>query len=44
MCAVALQQQALDRAEEGNRNDVIDILKEHMELFRQGSAITEKAP
>ena len=32
---------ALARAEETNREDVLDILKKHLELFRSGSTITE---
>ncbi len=42
--AVDLQQQALTKATETDRDDVIDILQEHLTLFRASTPINEKAP
>ena len=41
--ALTLQEQAIDVANR-DRIDVIDILREHLELFRDGKTVTEKAP
>jgi TPR repeat protein len=42
--ALDLQQQAIAAASNQEREDVMEILKEHLELFRAGTTITEKAP
>ncbi|MFB3103582.1 MAG: hypothetical protein ACE1ZA_01530, partial [Pseudomonadales bacterium] len=42
--AVTLQQQAVEAAETGNNDDVLDILREHLEAFQNGKSITEQAP
>ncbi|MCZ6619239.1 MAG: hypothetical protein O7E57_14030, partial [Gammaproteobacteria bacterium] len=42
--AVTLQQQAVEVAETENKNDVLDILREHLEAFQNGKSITEQAP
>ena len=41
--ALTLQEKAIDVANR-DRIDVIDILREHLELFRDGKTVTEKAP
>ena len=41
--ALTLQEQAIEVANR-DRTDVIDILREHLELFRDGKPVTEKAP
>jgi len=42
--AIALQEQAVEAAETENNDDVIDILREHLEAFHNGQSITEEAP
>ena len=42
--AIALQEQAVKAAETENNDDVIDILREHLEAFHNGQSITEEAP
>ncbi len=42
--AIALQEQALARARELNRTDVLEILETHLEKFRAGETIIEPAP
>lgn len=42
--ALSLQEEAIAAANNQQREDVLDILREHLELFRTGSTITEKAP
>lgn len=42
--AITLQQQAVEAAETGNNDDVLDILREHLEAFQNGKSITEQAP
>ena len=42
--AIALQEQAIAEATSQQREDVLDILKDHLQQFRAGAAITEKAP
>lgn len=42
--ALSLQAQAITAADNQQREDVLDILKEHLELFRTGTTITERAP
>ena len=41
--ALTLQEQAIDVANR-DQTDVIDILREHLELFKDGKTVTEKAP
>ncbi len=42
--AIELQKQAIANAAEQDRDDVLDILQQHLELFKAGASITEKAP
>jgi len=42
--AVALQQQALDRAVAQQQEEVLDVLRAHLEAFRAGETLTEAAP
>jgi hypothetical protein len=42
--AIELQQQAIAAATDQGRDDVMDILREHLELFKAGTTITEPAP
>ena len=42
--AVELQESAIAAAKEQAREDVLPILEEHLELFRAGDTITERAP
>jgi TPR repeat protein len=42
--AVELQEQALARARELNRTDVLEVLETHLEKFRAGETIIEPAP
>lgn len=42
--AVTLQEQAVDVAEAAERDDVIDILKKHLEVFQSGRTISESVP
>ena len=42
--AIALQEQAIQQATSQEREDVLDILQGHLELFKAGATITEKAP
>jgi len=42
--AIALQQQAIEHATSQERDDVLEILKGHLEQFKAGATITEKAP
>ncbi len=42
--AITLQEKALSRAQELKREDVYDILKEHLDKFRAGEVIVERAP
>jgi TPR repeat protein len=42
--AIALQEQAIEQATSQEREDVLDILRGHLELFKAGATITEKAP
>ena len=42
--AVRLQQLALEEATADKREDVLDILREHLELFRAGQRVIEAAP
>jgi TPR repeat protein len=42
--AISLQEEALAVAEANEFVDVLDILREHLELFRTGETITERAP
>ena len=42
--AVRLQQLALKEATDADRQDVLDILKEHLDLFKAGKPVIEPAP
>ena len=42
--AVRLQQLALKEAAGADRTDVLDILKEHLDLFMAGKPVIEPAP
>ena len=42
--AISLQQEAIVQAASQERDDVLDILKDHLEQFRAGATITEQAP
>lgn len=42
--AVELQQEAIDSATEQARDDVMEILQTHMDLFRTQTKVTERAP
>ncbi len=42
--AIELQQKAISVAQDQQRDDVIEILREHLEQFKSGIAITERAP
>ncbi|MBM4205131.1 MAG: sel1 repeat family protein [Gammaproteobacteria bacterium] len=42
--AIVLQEKALNRAKELKREDVYDILEEHLQKFRAGEVIVERAP
>ncbi len=42
--AVALQEQAIEQATQQSREDVMDILLDHLEQFKAGGTITEQAP
>lgn len=42
--AVSLQEEALAVAESQEQTDVLDVLREHLETFRAGKTITERAP
>ena len=42
--AIELQKQAIANATKQDREDVLDILQQHLELFKAGASITEKAP
>jgi len=42
--AVSLQEEALAVAESQDQTDVLDVLREHLEAFRDGKTITERAP
>jgi len=42
--AVTLQEQALDVAVAADREDVLEILKEHLEAFQAGETISEAVP
>jgi len=42
--AIALQELAIAAATDQQREDVLEILQGHLELFKAGAAITEKAP
>jgi TPR repeat protein len=42
--AVQLQEQALTAATEAERDDVIDILRKHLEAFQSGKTISESVP
>ncbi len=42
--AIQLQQQAIVAATDQRRDDVMDILQEHLEHFEAGNSITEPAP
>jgi len=42
--AIALQQEAIEHATSQERDDVLDILKGHLEQFKAGATITESAP
>ena len=42
--AIRLQEQAIAAASVQNRDDVLGVLNEHLELFKAGAAITEQAP
>lgn len=42
--AVVLQQQALDVAQAADYEDVLDILREHLEAFHAGETISEAVP
>ncbi len=42
--AIKLQEQAIEVAAAQQRDDVMDILREHLEQFKTGNTITEPAP
>ena len=42
--AIELQKEAIANATKQDRADVLDILQQHLELFKAGASITEKAP
>jgi len=42
--AISLQQEAIVQATSQDRDDVLDILKDHLEQFEAGATITEQAP
>lgn len=42
--AVSLQEEALAVAESQEQTDVLDVLREHLDTFRAGRTITERAP
>ncbi len=42
--AISLQERAIEVATEQQREDVLEILQGHLELFKAGATITEQAP
>ena len=42
--AVALQQQALEAAEDQEQPDVVDVLRDHLEAFQRGETLTDPVP
>ena len=42
--AIEVQQRAIKKAQEQQRNDVLEILRRHLDLFRAGSHVIDQVP